>query len=224
MIRSVPNHEPSALRTNGSLTEAAYEALKERLVLLDIAPGEPLSEQALSLELAVGRTPLREALKRLESDHLVVTYPRRGTFATRVDITALSEISEIRRVLEPLAAGLGATRAVAEDRRQLEKLRDGLAALPADTSARDHMEWDLQVHRAIYRATHNDHLETALVRYGNLATRIWSVAAPRLDDVGSHIVEHIELLEAVRSGDSEHAERLMLEHMQAFEVRIRTVL
>jgi len=210
--------------TNGSLTEAAYEALKERLVLLDIAPGDPLSEQALSAELAVGRTPLREALKRLEADHLVVTYPRRGTFATAVDITALSEISEIRRALEPLAAGLGATRADAEDRRNLQKLRDGLSGLPADTSARDHMQWDLQVHRAIYRATHNAHLETALIRYGNLATRIWSVAAPRLPDVGSHIVEHIELLDAVADGGRERAEQLMRDHMDAFEARIRTVL
>lgn len=220
MMRTVPNHT----RTNGSLTEAAYRALKERLVLLDIEPGDPLSEHALAAELAVGRTPLREALKRLESDHLVVTYPRRGTFATPVDITALSEISEIRRVLEPLAAGLGAVRADAVNRRELEELRDGLRSLAAETSPRDHMEWDLQVHRAIYRATHNAHLETALVRYGNLATRIWSVAAPRLTDVGAHIVEHIELLEAVRDGGKEHAERLMLEHMEAFEVRIRTVL
>lgn len=219
MIRSVPNQS-----TAGSLTESAYKALKERLVLLDIEPGEPLSEQALATDLAVGRTPLREALKRLESDHLVVTYPRRGTFATPVDITALSEISEIRRVLEPLAAGLGAVRAGADDVRHLERLRDGLCGLPADTSARDHMEWDLQVHRAIYRATHNDHLETALVRYGNLATRIWSVAAPRLPDVGSHIVEHVELLDAVLAGGAEYAEQLMLEHMRAFEVRIRTVL
>ncbi|MBB2893179.1 GntR family transcriptional regulator [Flexivirga oryzae] len=210
--------------SNGSLTEVAYEALKERLVLLDIAPGDPLSEQALSAELAVGRTPLREALKRLESDHLVVTYPRRGTFATAVDITALSEISEIRRALEPLAAALGAQRADAEDRRILQKLRDGLVALPADTSARDHMQWDLQVHRSIYQATHNAHLETALIRYGNLATRIWSVAAPRLADVGSHILEHVELLDAVAEGDSERAERLMREHMDAFEARIRTVL
>lgn len=210
--------------TNGSLTEAAYEALKERLVLLDIAPGDPLSEQALSAELAIGRTPLREALKRLESDHLVVTYARRGTFATPVDITALSEISEIRRALEPLAAALGAQRADADDRRLLEKLRDGLIALPADTSARDHMRWDLQVHRSIYRATHNAHLETALVRYGNLATRIWSVAVPRLTDVGSHIVEHVELLDAVAHGGSERAEQLMREHMDAFEARIRTVL
>ncbi|WP_446665996.1 GntR family transcriptional regulator [Flexivirga sp. B27] len=208
----------------GSLTEAAYEALKERLVLLDIGPGEPLSEQALAADLAVGRTPLREALKRLESDHLVVTYPRRGTFATPVDITALSEISEIRRVLEPLAAGLGAVRADVEDRQGLAKLRDGLSGLSADTSARDHMEWDLQVHRAIYRATHNAHLETALVRYGNLATRIWSVAASRLADVGSHIVEHVDLLDAVHDGDAERAERLMREHMETFELRIRTVL
>lgn len=219
MIRTVPNQP-----TNGSLTEAAYEALKERLVLLDIGPGDPLSEQALAAELAVGRTPLREALKRLEGDHLVVTYPRRGTFATPVDITALSEISEIRRELEPLAARLATDRADADDHRQLEKLHDGLVALPSDTSARDHMEWDLQVHRGIYRATHNGHLETALIRYGNLATRIWSVAAPRLTDVGTHIVEHAELLEAVLSGDAADAERLMRDHMQAFERQIRTVL
>lgn len=210
--------------TNRSLTEVAYEALKERLVLLDIAPGEPLSEQALSADLAVGRTPIREALKRLEADHLVVTYSRRGTFATAVDITALSEISEIRRALEPLAASLGADRADAEDRRHLQKLRDGLSGLPADTSARDHMQWDLQVHRAIYRAAHNGHLETALIRYGNLATRIWSVAVPRLADVGAHIVEHIELLDAVADGDRARAELLMRGHMDAFEARIRTVL
>ena len=115
-------------------------------------------------------------------------------------------------------------RADAEDRRRLAKLRDGLAALAADTSARGHMEWDLQVHRALYQATHNDHLETALVRYGNLATRIWSVAAPRLTDVGSHVQEHVPLLEATRAGDGDRAAQLMTEHMTKFETRIGTVL
>lgn len=212
------------LAMHGSLTESAYEVLKERLVLLDIEPGAPLTEQALSDELEIGRTPLREALKRLESDHLVVTYPRRGTFATSVDITALSEISEIRRALEPLAAGLAARRADEQDRQRFLELRDGLSALRPGASARDHMQWDLLVHRAIYQSTHNGHLETALVRYGNLATRIWSVAAQRVSGIGAQVAEHIELLDAVREGGSEHAEALMLAHMDAFEVRIRAVL
>ena len=72
--------------------------------MLEIAPGDPLNEGQLAAELGFGRTPLREALKRLETDHLVVSYPRRGTFATIVDITELAAISEVRQLLEPLAA------------------------------------------------------------------------------------------------------------------------
>lgn len=206
------------------MTELAYQGLKERLVLLDIRPGEALNEQELAAHFGVGRTPLREALKRLESDHLIVTYPRRGTFASPVDITALSEISEIRRALEPLAAEAAAERKMGDDEAEFRRLAAALAGLAPGTSARDHMDWDLQVHRAIYRATHNQHLETALVRYGNLATRIWSVAAPRLADVGAHVQEHIQLLEAIGAGDGHRAAKLMREHMTDFETRIRTVL
>ncbi|MDQ2851617.1 GntR family transcriptional regulator [Dermatophilaceae bacterium Sec6.4] len=207
-----------------SLTDTAYESLRSRLVLLDIPPGAPINEQGLSKELGIGRTPLREALKRLESDHLVVTYPRRGTFASSVDITALSEISEIRQSLEPLAAGLASGRLDMVDRNALQQLQTSLRALPVDTSARDHMDWDLHVHRALYRACHNEHLQTALTRYGNLATRIWSVAAPRLADIGAHVIGLVDLIDAVLAGDEARAEQLMLEHMRDFESRIRTVL
>ncbi|GAB3580326.1 GntR family transcriptional regulator [Calidifontibacter terrae] len=210
--------------TGTSLSRTAYESLTERLVLLDIAPGSPINEQDLMGSLGIGRTPLREALKRLESDHLVVTYPRRGTFASPVDITALTEISEIRRSLEPLAARLAAQRADADDRAAAKKMRAQLSKVRPDIPARDAMNLDLQVHHAIYRATHNHHLRTALERYGNLATRIWSVAAPRLTHVDSHVTEHVELLDAVVVGDAAVAESLMVAHMDDFEQRIRTVL
>ena len=91
-----------------SLADVAYESIRDRLLMLDIKPGDLLNDDALSKSLGVGRTPVREALKRLELDRLVVTYPRRGTFATRVDVTDLSFISEIRAQLEPLAASRAA--------------------------------------------------------------------------------------------------------------------
>lgn len=213
-----------ALSAGTSLSRTAYESLTERLVLLDIAPGSPINEQELMNSLGIGRTPLREALKRLESDHLVVTYPRRGTFASPVDITALTEISEIRRSLEPLAARLAAQRADADDRAAGRKLAHTLGKVRADTSARDLMNLDLQVHQLLYRATHNRHLQTALERYGNLATRIWSVAAPRLSHVDGHVTEHVALLDAVLAGEAQRAEQLMVAHMDDFEQRIRTVL
>ena len=79
-----------------SMADRAYGAVKEKLVLLQIQPGSPINESELASELGVGRTPIREALKRLEMDHLVVSYPRRGTFATTVDIAELAEITELR--------------------------------------------------------------------------------------------------------------------------------
>uniref|UniRef100_UPI0015F0CBDF GntR family transcriptional regulator n=1 Tax=Pseudonocardia pini TaxID=2758030 RepID=UPI0015F0CBDF len=88
----------------GSLADRAYAAIRDRLVMLEIRPGDPLNDDRLAAELGTGRTPVREALKRLEGDRLVVAYPRRGTFATAVDITDLSHLSEVRLALEPLAA------------------------------------------------------------------------------------------------------------------------
>src|SRR3712207_6435665 len=94
-----------------SLAERAYVAIRDQLIMLDIRPNEPIDDDALASSLGVGRTPVREALKRLEGDRLVVSYPRRGTFATGMDITDLAHISEIRVQLEPLAARRAAERA-----------------------------------------------------------------------------------------------------------------
>jgi DNA-binding GntR family transcriptional regulator len=117
----------------GSLAEQAYLALRDRLIMLEIAPGEPLQEGRIAEELGVGRTPVREALKHLELDHLVVTYPRRGTFATTVDITALAAITQVRAALEPVAVRAASTnpdpaaRAVLEEApRDLPRLRERL--------------------------------------------------------------------------------------------------
>lgn len=91
-----------------SLADGAYERIRDRLLMLEIKPGDLLNDDHLAKDLGMGRTPVREALKRLELDRLVVSYPRRGTFATRVEVTDLAFISEIRTQLEPLAASRAA--------------------------------------------------------------------------------------------------------------------
>src|SRR3954452_11561567 len=99
-----------------SLAERAYRAIRDRLVMLEIRPGAPINEDVLAQSLGVGRTPVREALKRLQYERLITTYPRRGTFATDVNITDLAHISEVRQELEPLAAAQAARRATPADR------------------------------------------------------------------------------------------------------------
>src|SRR5690606_9966642 len=156
-----------------SLADQAYEGIRDRLIMLDIRPGDPLNDEALAQELGTGRTPVREALKRLEGDRLVVAYPRRGTFATAVDITDLAHISEIRAQLEPLAASRAAVTAAAATRTRLAELAKDVAELEARVDdRRELLRRDVQVHREIYRAAGNPYLEDILVRQDNLATRI----------------------------------------------------
>jgi len=167
----------------GGLTLADYatNVLRDRLIVTDIPPGTPMNDELLGRELGIGRTPVREAIKRLESEHLVSIYPRRGTFAAMVDITDLAEIAEIRGQLEPLAASRAATFASESARSAMLNLASTLESL--DLAASDTatlMRYDLEVHRSIYAANGNKHLEGVLVKYDNLATRIWCMVIDRL--------------------------------------------
>lgn len=208
-----------------SLADRAYSAIKDRLIMLDIRPGDPIDDDALAKDLGVGRTPVREALKRLEGDRLVVSYPRRGTFATGVDISDLAYISEIRAQLEPLAARRAAERAVRPARAELEELAGHIEQLKVtEVDGTELMRWDLTVHRAIYRAAGNPHLEDVLIRYDNLATRIFCLFLERLPAVDEHVREHVELLRAIAAGDADRADDLAREHVLGFERAIRAVI
>jgi DNA-binding GntR family transcriptional regulator len=204
--------------------DRAYEIVRERLVMLDIRPGEPINDDRLAAELGFGRTPVREALKRLERDRLVVAYPRRGTFATAVDMTDLADISEIRKQLEPMAAARAARTASSESRARLTSLAEGIAGIDDTDDPREVLRHDVHVHREIYRASGNPHLETILVGLDAHATRIWCLFLDRLPDVASHVREHIGLLDAIVAGEEESAAALTLAHVTGFEQAIRALL
>jgi DNA-binding GntR family transcriptional regulator len=208
-----------------SLADVAYESIRDRLLMLDIKPGELLNDDALSKSLGVGRTPVREALKRLELDRLVVTYPRRGTFATRVDVTDLSFISEIRAQLEPLAASRAARLASAGVRAQLKAILAEVEAFDVSSApVMETLQLDARVHQGIYAASANPHLEDILIRYDNLATRIWCMVVDRLPDLSGHVHEHLNLLRAVIDGDEEQAAELARVHVSGFERAVREPL
>jgi len=209
-----------------SLADRAYLAIRDQLIMLDIQPGEPIDDDHLAKTLGVGRTPVREALKRLEGDRLVVSYPRRGTFATGMDIADLAYISEIRLQLEPLAARRAAERAPRTTRAELDELALRVEAVDIVRADRTQvMRWDLSVHRAIYRAANNPHLEDVLIRYDNLATRIHCMFLERLSTLDMQVVaEHVALLRAIAAGEADRAEDLAREHVLGFERAIRAVL
>jgi DNA-binding GntR family transcriptional regulator len=202
-----------------SLADQAYHAIRGLIVSLELAPGAVIDERQLVERLAIGRTPVREALRRLAQERLVEVYPRRGMFVTGVDVRELARLSEVREVLEPEAARLAAERATDADRREL-----GALLVELDTAGGELMALDERIHRAVYRAAHNDLLEATLEQYYVLALRIWSMALDRAHDLGEAVEEHRALLEAIRSGDAERAADTMRAHVQNFEQAMHRVL
>lgn len=206
-----------------SYADYATDVMRDRIITLDIPPGTPINDDLIGKELGLGRTPVREAIKRLEAEHLVVIYPRRGTFAAGTDITELAHITELRVLLEPLAAERAARVASSEDRARLRDLAHRLTEVDS-ASFTEMMRCDLEVHRLVYTTSGNPHLEELLIRYDNLATRIWCLVADRLSNVGDHIAEHIELLELIAAGEGELAAKAAREHVESFDRMIRSTI
>ncbi|MBA8826459.1 DNA-binding GntR family transcriptional regulator [Saccharopolyspora lacisalsi] len=208
-----------------SLSEKAYYLLRERLITLRIRPGETIDERALQEELEVGRTPLREALSKLADDRLVHVVARRGTFASHLDLGALSAISEVRVELESHAGYLAAKRATVED-------HDAIAGVLEDLDARgttgpDHRELirlDLRIHHVVHRATHNPYLIATLDEYYVHSLRMWFFVLDDLDRLEHAIDGHRDLLTAVSDGDFAAAQQIMRDHVTGFEQEIRAVL
>ncbi|BBG00202.1 MULTISPECIES: GntR family transcriptional regulator [Pseudonocardia] len=208
-----------------SLADRAYLALRDRLIMLDIPPLSPIDDDEVSARIGLGRTPVREALTRLRAERLVVSYPRRGTFATAVDISDLRHVCEVRTALEPLAARRAATVAPGTRKAELAALAERIRRLDtARMDRRELMRWDVGVHRSVYRAAGNPYLEASLTLHANLATRIHCMFIDRMNHVARHIDEHSALLHAIADGDPVRAERISLEHVLGFENAVREVL
>ncbi|MDQ4019445.1 MAG: GntR family transcriptional regulator [Actinomycetota bacterium] len=218
----MPTHISLARSDHPTLADRAYIELRDRIVSLSLPPGTPLLEDALISDLAVGRTPIREAIKRLALEDLVTIYPRRGTFVSEIEITDLAQIGDVRLQLEGHAAYRAAQRATAADRLEADALIDELDALrPTEEEL---MRVDARIHRFVYRCARNPYLESTLDRLLNLSLRIWLRVIDRLPHLEASVLEHRELLAAVRDGDAERARDLASGHVETFEREIRTVL
>lgn len=206
------------------LADRAYGEIRDRIISLSLLPGQAIGEDELIEQLGIGRTPIREAIRRLAHESLIEVYPRRGTFVSDIQITDLAAISEVREHLEGCAAGLAAARyRVPEDAAALQRLRASLEAINTEPAGPS-MDLDAEIHRFVYRLSRNPYLEDTLTRYYNLSHRIWNLALSRLGDVKWSIAEHQELLEAIESHDAGRAQRCASLHVARFEREIRTVL
>jgi DNA-binding GntR family transcriptional regulator len=205
--------EPIGQRT---MADNVFETVRHAILAGSFAPGSQLREAQMAAELGTSRAPLREALKRLEEEGLVVRIPFRGAFVAEVSAQAVSEIESLRVVLEPHAIEIALpVLATAAGRRELVEAVKTLAVRTREGDLAGSIESHLAVHRALYRAGGNSALfdiwqswEAQLRLY--LAVDHRSFAA--LTDVAK---EHQRLLASIESGDLDRIRADVATHIRS---------
>jgi DNA-binding GntR family transcriptional regulator len=197
--------------------DRAYDELRDRIVTLHLAPGTVLREDELMRDLDVGRTPLREAVKRLALENLVAVQPRRGTFVSAVEASDIVNITEVRAELEGYAAELAAQRLDDDHRAAAEALLREVEELAAPGDQDWLMRFDERIHRFTWEATGNPYLIETLERYFTHSLRIWYLVLDRLPGLGHAVHDQTHLVEALLAGDSAKARGIMREHVLDFQ-------
>jgi DNA-binding GntR family transcriptional regulator len=203
------------------LSQQAYDAIKRKIVTLQLAPGSVIDETALQGELGLGRTPIREALKRLSLEKLVTILPRRGMFVTDIGITDLKRLYEVRVELEALAARLAARRGRPAHWQQMAAV---LANVSVEKGHDSLIAIDEACHQIMYEAADNEFLADMLSSLYALSLRLWYFALADIGDMHDTVLEHQIILEALQAGDGEQAAALITEHVNTFMEEIQSAM
>lgn len=204
-----------------SLSDQAYRRLRDKIVRLEFAPGDVLREDSLREDLGIGRTPIREALQRLEREHFVTVVPRQGIFVTGIGIDELAMLFETRMVLEPYAARLAALRG---GDLQWSAMEDALARTAAAADGNELLAIDRRCHELMWQAAGNRFLLDTLDMLYAQSDRLWHQYLADVADPEHAVDEHVAILEALRSGDADRAAELVDEHVAAFDAEIRAAV
>jgi DNA-binding GntR family transcriptional regulator len=191
-----------------SQAHAAYQALKKKILTGFFAGSERLREIEVAELLEMGRTPVREALKRLEDEGLLTHESRRGLVVTTLDQQAVTELYAMREVLEAAAAAFAARHATDAEMANMASI------LQEQAAGADPVELNQQFHQAIYGAAHNRHLIRSLQALTDstyLLGRSTLASKARAEIAGQ---EHADLLEAIRSRDEQRASNTAREHIR----------
>jgi len=201
-----------------SLADQAYLQLEEMIVTLELAPGAVLSEAGLSARMGIGRTPIREALKRLEIQRLVSSVPRRGLRVREMNVAEHFALLEVVRPLDRLLATKAARWATDEQREVLRASAKGILEAAQNGDKHAYLLHDQECDRTITQAAHNPFAVDALAPLYSHCRRIWC-SYSRGSDLLLSAEKHARLMEAVASGDEEAAGRAsdaLLDFLESF--------
>lgn len=196
------------------LRDVVFNTLRRAIITGEFAPGERLMEISLANRLGVSRTPVREAIRKLELEGLVIMIPRKGAQVAKITEKSLRDVIEIRCVLEEFAASLACERITEEGKEKLKEAHRQFVEAAQTNDIIDIVEKDEQFHDAIFQATCNDRLITII---NNLREQFYRYRMEYVKDIKQHsvlVTEHEQLLHAIFNQDSETAKQIMRTHLK----------
>jgi DNA-binding GntR family transcriptional regulator len=188
-----------------TLTEKAYRELEERIVTLQLKPGEFISEYALAHDLKIGRTPIREALQRLSREDLVTILPRKGILVSETDPRKQLLVLEVRRELERLVSRLAAQRASEQQRQQFSAIATDMDRAAKTNDDIMFLRLDRELNRLVTAAAQNDYAARAMRFLQGHSRRFWYLHYKQAADLPLCARLHADQARAVAAGDDKRA-------------------
>jgi DNA-binding GntR family transcriptional regulator len=214
-----PNNDDVA-----SLTERAYQAISTAITSMELKPGEALTQDRLARWLSISRTPVREALRRLEQDGIIQAMPGRGLVVTELTTKDVEDMLDLLGLLDAHAAYLAAQRRTDE---QAERLSIVARDLLAAAERHDVDAWsiaDKPYHEIVLTASGNRLLSQTIQDVRRRLHRITINSATRPERLLACTHEHLQVADAIARGDADSAAALMREHIEAMSQSALTLI
>ena len=210
---------------NTNLRDQTYDIIKNMIILREIEPGKKINEEHIAKEIQVSRTPIREALCRLENEGIVTIIPRRGAFVSDLTETTVREILLIREVLEGLVVRLAVENMDAKALEKLRKAIEKVSGIPEeDRDLINYTRSEVDFHSILLSASNNQMLKNMMdmVNAHLQIIRLRTVVIP--ERAQKTVKEHQQIFDAIEKGDADSAEDLMRKHVRSVrEVALRNI-
>lgn len=193
------------INSHRPLREIVYEELKLQILTGKIAPGARMMEVELAESMGVSRTPVREAIRKLEKEGLVTIEPRRGAYASRISVKDMVDILEVRQDMEGLAAYLASYRMNPNQMKKLEEISDEYDKAVKDGNMADMIKYDSAFHNLIVESCNNSILMMMINQLQELVLRFRYIYYDNFKRAEKMPEEHRIIMDAIREGRANEA-------------------
>ena len=206
------------------LRDVVFNTLRQAILRGELKPGERLMEIQLANKLGVSRTPIREAIRKLELEGLVLMIPRKGAEVAEITEKSLKDVLEIRRALEDLAVRLACEKITNEELKELKKAGEEFKKVLKSQDITEVAEADVRFHDVIYMATDNPKLIQFLNNFREQMYR-FRVEYLKKDEVRPQLLaEHDEIIKYITDGNKEEASRVVTRHIENQALTVQDVI